>query len=346
MLFPVHRPRIGLSIGLRHASLVQLTPTWSRVLLRRAPWASSRRSRTCTLPTDLVRLSHTRPNLSDPQALAGVLKELRGRRRGMLPVALTLPDPAARIALLGFEGLPQKPADLEALLRWRLQQECNLPAGSARLAYRVFRREAAAAGESPLQVLVAALHEEIYGQYADACVEAGFYPVTMGLASLQLFDLYRPTMEQALRSRGDQAGRDFFFLHHAEWGFAFFAFQDSSLQFIRIKAWPSVAESAGEEPQPVQADPRLTDEVRATFQFYTEAVRADGAADPRPVFLVSGVADGVSLLADRGTQVRIEALGLTLIPLADTDGEAASPAGPPPAVPPGELAALAGVWEG
>ncbi|WP_447973534.1 hypothetical protein [Nitrospira sp. Kam-Ns4a] len=350
MLAPVHRPRAGLSIGLREACLVQIWPAWPRFLGRRARPPRAHHWRACPLPSGLVRPSEDKPNLSDAAALTARLRELRGRRHGLLPVALSLPDPAARIALLEFDALPQKTADLETLLRWRLRQECGLPTVPVRLAYRAFRTPGhVAPGARPFRIWVAAVREEVLAQYTDACAEAGFYPVATGLASLQIFDLCRPTLAAALARQAEPGAgdeREFFFLHRAEWGFAFFAFRGPALQFIRVKAWPAGPEALDGGANGAACEEALfADEIVATLQFYTETVQTEAAVGRGPLFLVSSATDCASLLQSSRLPAHLQSLGLSLVPLVGA-GEPSHPStGTQPALSPAGLAAWAGVWE-
>ncbi len=119
-LFPLTRPRLGLSIGAHALSLVEITRDWRRA------WQGSgiRSCRVRELPDGLVRPSASDPNVSDVGALVEQVRTLLGGRRRpweLWPVALSLPDLCARVALFEFEAWPQKRAEGEALLRWRFQ---------------------------------------------------------------------------------------------------------------------------------------------------------------------------------------------------------------------------------
>ena len=122
-VFPFRRPSIGLSIGARTLSLVEI----------RRGWGPSREGiglRRCSeraLPDGLIRLSAAEPNVSDLPALARELRAMLGSEPSAA-VALTLPDLCTRVALLDFEALPPKTADRDRLLRWRFQKDFNMPA--------------------------------------------------------------------------------------------------------------------------------------------------------------------------------------------------------------------------
>ena len=103
-VFPFRRPSIGLSIGARTLSLVEI----------RRGWGPSREGiglRRCSeraLPDGLIRLSAAEPNVSDLPALARELRAMLGSEPSAA-VALTLPDLCTRVALLDFEALPRRP---------------------------------------------------------------------------------------------------------------------------------------------------------------------------------------------------------------------------------------------
>lgn len=352
MFFPVHRPRVGLSFGLRQATLVRVPPFRPRLLWRRTPFAAGRRDRTASLREGLLRLSDSRPNVAAPREMADLLKGLRGGTTGMLPIALSLPDPCARVALLEFETLPAKRPDLDTLLRWRLQQEYHLSPGPLRLLHRVFRRpDGIGPAGKPFLVLVAAVREDIVAQYIEVCVEAGLYPVRVGLASLQVFDLHHQRLQRALRSRApsDGARREWFYVYRADWGFALFAFTGPVPQLVRLKAWLTAAEepTAGAPLLPVDEETLFAEEVLATLQAYLDTSLHEPEAGPRHLFLAGDAAAGFPAGRETGWRPRVEGQGVVVTRLDDLEQVPATlPDGssqePPTAT---RLAALAGVWE-
>src|SRR5206468_4163075 len=274
-LFPLTRPRLGLSIGAHAHSLVEITRDWRRA------WQGSgiRSCRVRELPDGLVRPSASDPNVSDVGALVEqVLALLGGQRRPweVWPVALSLPDLCARVALFEFEAWPQKAAEGEALLRWRFQKELNVPP-DARLAYRLFpsgagsRPNGAAAG---IQVLAGAVSGKVLEQYERVCEEAGLLPLNVNLSSLALFDFCRPAMLRSTGGKGPLVAHEVFFLSVMDGGYSFFALRDGFPVFLRMKA---------------HRDGMTSDEVVSTIQFYDEsqpeaAISSD--AKPRPFYVV------------------------------------------------------------
>ncbi|MGH7164334.1 MAG: hypothetical protein ACREIS_02275 [Nitrospiraceae bacterium] len=287
-LFPIQRPRLGLSIDARTLSMLEVQRDWRR------GWRDID-VRLCgerTLPAGLVTLSATELNVSDVAALAGEVRALRGNARNALrvaSVALSLPDLCARVALFEFEVWPNKPAECDALLRWRFQKDLGMPATGARLAFRVFPPTpgpSAGGAHKTHRVLAATIQARIIEQYEQVCQEAGLIPVSLGVSSLRLFDLCRPFMaaprgnvQYDSPAPGQAPGMDpseFFFLHVAQAGFSFFALRYHCPVFHRIKPLRN-------------GHTNLVDELRATVQFYDEsrpAARNGCPALPRPLFIV------------------------------------------------------------
>lgn len=247
-LYPIRRPTLGLQISSHTMTLVEVRRDWRR---GGHGW-HLKACRRIDLPEGVIRLSSTELNLLDVQAVTHQLKGLlEGRRRC---VAVSLPDHCARIALFDFDTLPQKPAEVEAILRWRFQNDLNLAVGKSRMQYRVFRTATGAAkAEKPtVRILVAAVREEIVSQYEQLCEAAGVMPVSIGLSSLALIESCRPVMT----SHPAEA----LFLHATDDGFTFMAFRQSCPVFLRTKALP------GDQ----------TEEILATLQYYAD--RGNGAA--------------------------------------------------------------------
>lgn len=301
-LFPLTRPRLGLSIGPHALSLVEITRDWRRA------WQGSgiRSCRVRELPDGLVRPSASDPNVSDVGALVEQVRALLGGRRRpweLWPVALSLPDLCARVALFEFEAWPKKAAEGEALLRWRFQKELNVPA-DARLAYRLFP---SGAGSRPngtataIQVLAGAVSAKVLEQYERVCEEAGLLPVDVNLSSLALFDFCRPAMLRSTDGKGPLVPHEVFFLSVMDGGYTFFALRDGFPVFLRMKPHRGGMTSG---------------EVVSTIQFYddsqpTAAVSTD--AQLRLFYVVGN--EGVLLDVAHSSALRLAVMPLDWEPL-------------------------------
>src|SRR5437867_5740232 len=268
-LFPVHRPTIGLSISAQRLSLVELHGSWR--LGRRN--ARLRHADERDLPSGLVRPSATERNLSDIPALAQEIRALLGTTR-TLPVALSLPDLCAQVALFEFEMLPRQVAEQVNLLRWRFEHDLKVPMVEARLVHRVFHlpHQTSASDQkasAPARVLAVAIRRDILAQYEQLCEQAGLLPVSVGIASLQLFDFCHSVMETA---------EELFFAYRSDDSFSFIAVRHGCPVYLRIKPLP-------------RAQPDLAGELLGTLQFYDDQeVPSHRTSDARlrPLFFLGG----------------------------------------------------------
>jgi len=280
-LLPMTSPRLTLGIGAHRLWLETAPRAW--------PFgrpAGERVRREQAIPSGLVQPSATALNISDVEGLAGALRTLVGRRRlrwWATPVALSLPDPCARVVLLDFEAWPRQASDAETLLSWRLQKDLNVPAAETLVAHRVFPLKPQAGSraksgpDGPVNVLAIAIKRAILEQYEQVCAQAGLLPVAISVDSLRCFDLSRPTMG------GNDHATDgaWFFFHVADDSLAFIAGRGAKPVFIRCKPLRN-----GDRRAPAG----LAAEMLATLQFHDERVAASSPSPEercRPFFLSS-----------------------------------------------------------
>jgi hypothetical protein len=302
-LFPFRRPSLGLSVGADTLGLVEVCRGWREPSLR---WCAKR-----ALPAGLLRLSASESNVTDVSALAREFSALLDGQRTVArpaPISLSLPALCARVALFEFDTLPQKPSELDALIRWRFQKDLNVPVTDMRFTYQVFQPASTHVSAGvPIRILAVAVRANVIEPYEQACELAGLVPVSVGLTSLQLFDLCRPAMEAALGTTGEC-----FYLYVGEGSFAFLAIRAGVPVFLRIKPLRTSSQPALQpEEGAVEKDP-LRDELLATLQFYMEheAVSGNAPAPSRPLFLVNG--DGIAPTLP-------DSLGVTVVPMGWED---------------------------
>ena len=185
-LFPIHRPRLGLSFRAHSLDLVELRRPW-----RRAPTVT--RLSTRPLPAGLLTPVAAEPNTGDPAALA---KELHALLHGVSnrTVAIDLPIACCTLALFHFETFPAPRAEQEALLRWRLRQDEHLAAGDLTLRWQV--APLSGASSTAVSVLLVAIRQSILDQYHRVCEDADLIPVSMGFSTLHLLTLARMTLPE------------------------------------------------------------------------------------------------------------------------------------------------------
>jgi len=311
-LVPVRRPTIGVSVGSKALSLVEVSRNWRPDRRRRWLARSLQRCTEQPVPSGLIRPSATEPNVSDPAALTRDLSTLvDGTRKAARPasIALTLPDLCARVALIEFESLPPKPADRDQLIRWRFHKELNVPAGDVRLTYRVLRVPARASSDGPVRLLAAVVRRAVIEQYEQACQAAGFIPVSVNLASFGLFDLYRPVMEQAIKD-----GEECFFLHAGGDCLSFVAIRSGLPVFFRTKALRNGSANGNGDA--------VMQELLATLQFYRESHAGRSMPAPAPLFALGSRTD-FSLPDSMG--IRMVPLGWEQVGIAAADASAPFP---------------------
>ena len=235
-LFPIARPSLGLSITNDSVSLVEIQRKWRGGTFRRIAQE--------TLPSDVIQFSPAKPNIMDLKAFSESLRLLVKGLKPPQPIALSLPDLCARMAALEFSSFPKKPAEREAILSWRFQQDFNISTTNSRLAYSVYdpqksKKTLPKENGNVIRVFATAIQHAIIEQYEEACLQAGLLPLTVGISSLDVFDLYRQTIQESIdtaSNRSSLSSTELFFLHLTDWGFFFSAFRDNFPVFVRAKS--------------------------------------------------------------------------------------------------------------
>ena len=267
LFFPVHRPRLGLSVTERGIALVELRRGWHKPGILRVTEQA--------LPEGVLTLSASEPNVKDREALVKTLRALV-RTTSERTLAVCLPDRICHLAVFPFDTLPPRTQELDAIVRWRFQQDAHATLGDAWMRHRVFPVQGVtpttptgttAEGQVTAYVLAMAVKRSVLDQYEQVCEQAGLLPFSFSCAALWLFDFYRPVMTQAA---------ELFFVHQASDSMTFLAIRQGLPVFCRMKA-----QRRG------QAD--VMREIQSTVQFYEDLYPSGGAvADSRtvPLYMV------------------------------------------------------------
>jgi type IV pilus assembly protein PilM len=118
------------------------------------------------LPEGLVTPSLTHPNLAEPDTISSLLRGLLEQMGGIDQETILLaPDLTARVALLEFEQVPAKPAELDALVRFRLRKTLPFDADHAALSCQVL-------GRAPEQKVLVTVAERARLDEYEQCLEA------------------------------------------------------------------------------------------------------------------------------------------------------------------------------
>lgn len=252
--FPISTPTVALSLSDEGLCLVEIKKHWRKSSLRhiaRLP-----------LSTGVLTLSSTKLNIAKSDEFLTQLKALVKPFRRPISIALSLPDICARTSIFDFASFPTKKPEQTALVNWRFQQDLKLDTSQSRLAYGLYGPTSVGDSLSPdtaghIKVLGTAIRHEIIEQYEHMCLEADLIPTSVGLSGLDIFDLYRPNIQDSLASDNPSQTSyppPFMFLFLSHWGFTFLACQEGCPRFIRTKALAIKAEA--HHPQ----DPSLDDE--------------------------------------------------------------------------------------
>ena len=234
--FPISTPTVALSISEEALCLVEIKKHWRKTSLRhiaRLP-----------LSPGVVKLSSAKPNIANPDEFLTQLKALVKPYRRPLSIVLSLPDMCARTSIFDFASFPAKKPEQTALVNWRFQQDLKLDTSQSRLAFGIYVPTSVTDSPSPdntehVRVLGTAIRHEIVEQYENMCLEANLIPISVGMSGLDIFDLYRPNIQDMLAAENpshDSPPPAVMFLFMSHWGFTFLACQDGSPRFIRTKA--------------------------------------------------------------------------------------------------------------
>ena len=144
------------------------------------------------LDPNVVRPSLAAGNVSNPadlgRSIEGALSSVGGRKRDVVAV---IPDAAVRVLLMDFDTLPEKLAEAEPIVRFRLRKSVPFDADQAALSFQAYRKESA------VRVLAAVMPREAREEYESAFRNAGYEPgyvLPSTLATLSSVQADRPTL--------------------------------------------------------------------------------------------------------------------------------------------------------
>ena len=222
-LFPIHRPKLGISFRAHALDLVEVRRRW-----RRAPIIT--RLATRPLPAGLLTPNATTPTISDSTTLAKELVALLDGVRDRA-VAIDLPMACGTLALHHFEQLPPVRTEQEALLRWRLRQEEHLTAPDLTLLWQVF--DSTGSGNPAVSVLSVAIKPSILAQYHQVCEAAGLIPVSMGWSTFHLLELARLMLSNS--------SEEAYVAHRTAEALIVLGFRQGCPVCLRVKPWRHTA---------------------------------------------------------------------------------------------------------
>lgn len=113
------------------------------------------------LPAGVLLPSANKSNFADPAVVRQTIAEvcervgIAGGKLGLL-----LPDVAARVALLQFETLPDRPQETETMVLWRMREYLPYAPEEARLSYQILSKQ-----PGSVEVLAVAVRNSVLAEY-------------------------------------------------------------------------------------------------------------------------------------------------------------------------------------
>jgi type IV pilus assembly protein PilM len=124
-------------------------------------------------------------NITDASAVSSAVGRVLAQVGTARHVALVVPDSVARVSLVGFDQVPARAADLEAMLRWNVRKSLPFKIDDAQVAWA----PGAASGASR-EFVVIAVRRDVVAEYESVCVAAGAHPGLVDIASVNLVNLH------------------------------------------------------------------------------------------------------------------------------------------------------------
>jgi len=183
------RPLIAVEVRTRSVGVVRLAKEGGRTVLGAAAFLD--------LPEGCVKLSMTQPNILDADTFKSTLRAVL-ERAGVLDggrVALILPDPVARVALVPAAEVKGNRAQVDELVRFRLRKAVPFEVREARVA------TVAGGARSGDPLMVGAIYQPVLEGYESACRALGLHPGLVELSGLALLTAAfrsRPTADRLL----------------------------------------------------------------------------------------------------------------------------------------------------
>ena len=171
--------RSSVSTGSRPPTAVELMP--EGVLAAALPGKGSAPVYAfAPLPAAALTPGIEETNLRAPEAVAQAIQSALGDvATRSKHVTLVLPDTTARVFVLDFDSLPQKPAEVMAVLRFRLRKMVPFDVEKASIGHQVLSQDA-----SGCRVLIAVVPGPVLAEYEGAVRAAGFEPGAVVPSSL------------------------------------------------------------------------------------------------------------------------------------------------------------------
>lgn len=220
-----------------------------------------------------IRPSLTDANITDTVLFKKAIKTLIGDKRRY--VCLSIPDTSVKTALFELESIPSKKAELEKLIKWKMEKTLPFTIDDAQISYQALNKK---------NIFISVIRKGVLYQYEELLREAGVEPVLIDTASSHIFNLFHNIIIKG--------GGNFIFLNIADAVFTLMIFKKGCPDFIRIKA---LRGGSGEIK-------RIKDELLASLKFYSHNKEI---SDLTSIYYIADVNIGArELIEDSAMQVK------------------------------------------
>ena len=87
-----------------------------------------------------IKPSLTDANITDPELFKKAIKTIAGNKR--VYASLSIPDVSVKTALFEFESIPSKKAELEKLIKWKMEKSLPFTMDDAQISYQALNKKA------------------------------------------------------------------------------------------------------------------------------------------------------------------------------------------------------------
>jgi hypothetical protein len=137
------------------------------------------------LPQGLIEPHFDNPNIKDPSALAGILREgLKRLHLSGKKVACLVPETCLKVLVLSFDSLPASERERAKLIRWRAKKQMPVLPEDVRLSYDV-----KPSSSSSVRVLAALARAPVIKEYEDLFAGLGLEVGVLTVPTLSLLNL-------------------------------------------------------------------------------------------------------------------------------------------------------------
>ena len=150
------------------------------------------------LPPGALVPSLTAANIQNRQVVLSALERVLERTGNPRRIGLVIPDLVAKVALVRFEQVPARAADLDQLVRWQVRKTAPFPIEDAAVSY--VPGIAAADGH---EFIVSLAKRSVIEEYEQLCADAGAHAGVVDLATFNVINAALASMPASSGGEGD-----------------------------------------------------------------------------------------------------------------------------------------------